>query len=105
MAGYTVFLSILSGWRNGAHILAYYSRQLKSHVFRKSKMQVSNRWLRMSKSAGLVNNGTRGIADLKSYNVDFVEWGNGPPLILVPGLAGGIALVEPLAIELSHHFR
>src|SRR5438034_5714226 len=68
-------------------------------------MQVSNRWLRMSNSAGFVHNGSRGIADLKSYNADFMEWGSGPPLVLVPGLAGGIALVEPLAIELSRHFH
>jgi pimeloyl-ACP methyl ester carboxylesterase len=68
-------------------------------------MQVSNRWLRMSNCAGLASNGLRSVADLKSYNADFMEWGSGPPLVLVPGLAGGIALVEPLAIELSQHFR
>jgi pimeloyl-ACP methyl ester carboxylesterase len=57
----------------------------------------------MSNCAGFANNGTQGIADLKSYNAEFVEWGSGPPVVLVPGMAGGVALVEPLAMELARH--
>ncbi len=66
-------------------------------------MQATDRWLRTSGTANGMLPGIRGIADLKSYNAEFVEWGSGPPVVLVPGLAGGIALVEPLALELARH--
>jgi pimeloyl-ACP methyl ester carboxylesterase len=33
------------------------------------------------------------------------EWGDGPPLVIVPGLAGGIELLGPLARLLSRSFR
>jgi pimeloyl-ACP methyl ester carboxylesterase len=46
-----------------------------------------------------------GHAQLSHYTARFREWGNGPPLILVPGLAGGIGLVTPLAKQLSRYFR
>src|SRR5262249_54030907 len=68
-------------------------------------MQVTERWLRMSGASLRAAHGIRGVIDLKHYNAEFVEWGDGPPLVLVPGLAGGIELIEPLARELAHHFR
>jgi pimeloyl-ACP methyl ester carboxylesterase len=37
--------------------------------------------------------------------VSYREWGEGPPLILVPGLAGGYELLGPLARILSRRFR
>lgn len=33
------------------------------------------------------------------------EGGEGPPLVLLPGLAGGIRLVQPLAERLAEHFQ
>lgn len=44
-------------------------------------------------------------AQLSHYTASYREWGEGPPLILVPGLAGGIDLVAPLAERLAQHFR
>jgi pimeloyl-ACP methyl ester carboxylesterase len=37
--------------------------------------------------------------------VEYREWGDGPPLILIPGLAGGFELLGPLARRLAQHFR
>jgi pimeloyl-ACP methyl ester carboxylesterase len=37
--------------------------------------------------------------------VAYREWGEGPPLILIPGLAGGFELLGPLARLLANHFR
>jgi 3-oxoadipate enol-lactonase len=37
--------------------------------------------------------------------VRYQEWGEGPPLILVPGLAGGYELLGPLARLLASRFR
>lgn len=36
---------------------------------------------------------------------EYVECGHGPPLVLVPGLAGGVDLLEPLIDSLSKHHR
>jgi pimeloyl-ACP methyl ester carboxylesterase len=49
--------------------------------------------------------GQSGCAHLKHYSVNYREWGEGPPLVLVPGLAGGYGLLGPLARFLSPHFR
>lgn len=73
--------------------------------FCESFMQVTQRWLRMSGASLRAANGVRGILDLKHYNAEYAEWGDGPPLVLVPGLAGGIDLVEPLARVLAQDFR
>jgi pimeloyl-ACP methyl ester carboxylesterase len=37
--------------------------------------------------------------------VAYREWGDGPPLVLVPGLAGGFGLLGPLARLLARDFR
>jgi pimeloyl-ACP methyl ester carboxylesterase len=49
--------------------------------------------------------GRSGCAHLTHYSVNYQEWGEGPPLVLVPGLAGGYGLLGPLARLLSGHFR
>jgi pimeloyl-ACP methyl ester carboxylesterase len=46
-----------------------------------------------------------GYAHLTKYTVEYCEWGDGPPLVLVPGLAGGTGLLGPLARCLAPHFR
>lgn len=37
--------------------------------------------------------------------VDLVQWGEGDPIVLVPGLAGGWKLLAPLAACLARHYR
>jgi pimeloyl-ACP methyl ester carboxylesterase len=46
-----------------------------------------------------------GLAHLRHYTASYQIWGEGPPLVLVPGLAGGIELLGPLASLLSSHFQ
>jgi len=53
-------------------------------------------------SAGI---GQSGCAHLKHYTVEYREWGQGAPLVLIPGLAGGFELLGPLARLLADHFR
>jgi len=62
-------------------------------------------WLSASSARYRAGDGTTGYAHLKHYTAAFKEWGEGPPLILVPGLAGGYELLGPLARLLSEHFR
>ena len=49
--------------------------------------------------------GLPGCAHLSNYTVDFCEWGDGPPLVLIPGMAGGYELLGPLAKILARDFR
>ena len=41
----------------------------------------------------LPTSGQSGCAQLTHYTVSYREWGEGPPLILIPGLAGGYGLL------------
>jgi 3-oxoadipate enol-lactonase len=49
--------------------------------------------------------GRTGTAQLRHYAARFSVWGEGPPLVLVPGLAGGTPLVGPLARALARHYQ
>src|SRR4051812_37667429 len=49
--------------------------------------------------------GRTGTAHLRRYAARFSIWGEGQPLVLVPGLAGGMQLVGPLARELAGRFQ
>ncbi len=49
--------------------------------------------------------GREGVAHLSHYSAQFQEWGDGPPLVLVPGLAGGIRLLGPLVKRLEKNYR
>jgi pimeloyl-ACP methyl ester carboxylesterase len=42
---------------------------------------------------------------LTHYTAEYREWGEGPPLVLVPGLAGGYELLGPLARLLARDYR
>jgi 3-oxoadipate enol-lactonase len=62
-------------------------------------------WLASVGAEFSAGNGTSGCAHLKNYTVEYCEWGSGPTLVLVPGLAGGIGLMGPIAKLLAPHFR
>jgi pimeloyl-ACP methyl ester carboxylesterase len=62
-------------------------------------------WLAGSGAEFSAGEGRTGAAHLKHYTARYCEWGEGPPLLLVPGLAGGFELLGPLAGLLARHFR
>lgn len=68
-------------------------------------MRISAAWLESSGAGFGVANGRTGYAHLKNYTAEFCEWGDGPPLLLIPGLAGGYQLLGPLARLLAQSFR
>ncbi len=68
-------------------------------------MKVSSSWLAATGAKYSAGIGRSGIAHLNHYNAEYCEWGEGPPLIIVPGLAGGYRLLGPLARLLSKRFR
>jgi pimeloyl-ACP methyl ester carboxylesterase len=62
-------------------------------------------WL-SANGVGLVPEaGRSGTAHLKHYTARFAVWGEGPPLVIVPGLAGGFELLGPLVRSLAHDFQ
>lgn len=68
-------------------------------------MKASLEWLAASSAQFSAGNGRSGCAHLKHYSAAYREWGEGPPLVLVPGLAGGFELLGPLARILAKKFR
>jgi pimeloyl-ACP methyl ester carboxylesterase len=68
-------------------------------------MKVSADWLEVSGAAFSAGTGETGYAHLKHYTAAWCEWGQGPPLVLVPGLAGGFELLGPLARLLARRHR
>ncbi len=68
-------------------------------------MKVSAEWLEASGAAFSAGTGAAGCVHLKHYTAAYCEWGEGPPLVLIPGLAGGFELLGPLARRLARHYR
>src|SRR3979409_640551 len=68
-------------------------------------VKASAKWLDSSSAAFSAGSGRSGCAHLKHYTAEYREWGEGPPLVLVPGLAGGFELLGPLARLLADNFR
>jgi pimeloyl-ACP methyl ester carboxylesterase len=68
-------------------------------------VKASQEWLAASAAEFSAGEGRSGYAHLKYYTAEYQEWGDGPPLVLVPGLAGGVDLLGPLARLLARDFR
>ena len=68
-------------------------------------MQASLDWLTGSGAEFSPGVGRSGLAHLTHYSARYCVWGEGPPLILVPGLAGGFELLGPLARLLAQDFQ
>ncbi|MCI0685233.1 MAG: alpha/beta hydrolase [Gemmataceae bacterium] len=68
-------------------------------------MQATAHWLWSSGATYRPIDGRTGYAHLTHYTAEYCEWGAGPPLILIPGLAGGIRLLGLLANNLARDFR
>jgi pimeloyl-ACP methyl ester carboxylesterase len=68
-------------------------------------VQATARWLSSTGAAFRPEGGTGGYAQLSHYTAEYCEWGEGPPLVLIPGLAGGFRLLGPLATILARQYR
>ena len=68
-------------------------------------MKATLDWLSASGAEFSAGTGVTGQLHLKHYSATWSEWGEGPPLVLIPGLAGGYELLGPLARILSRDFR
>jgi pimeloyl-ACP methyl ester carboxylesterase len=68
-------------------------------------VKASAEWFAATANEFSAGSGIAGCAQLTHYTAQYCEWGDGPPLILVPGMAGGFELLGPLARLLSRHFR
>lgn len=68
-------------------------------------MLVTENWLESTGATFLPRGGLAGAAHLTHYTVEYRIWGEGEPIVLVPGLAGGLGLLGPLAKILSQHYK
>jgi pimeloyl-ACP methyl ester carboxylesterase len=68
-------------------------------------VRLSNEWLAASGAEFRAGDGRQGVAHLTHYSAEYCEWGMGPPIVLVPGLAGGYELLGPLARILARNHR
>ncbi len=68
-------------------------------------MQATVDWLTASGAEFSPGLGRSGVAHLTHYAARYCVWGEGPPLVLVPGLAGGFELLGPLARRLARDFQ
>ena len=68
-------------------------------------MKASPDWYTAIGAQFSAGSGVSGCAHLRHYTVDYREWGDGPPLVLVPGMAGGFELLGPLARILAKNYR
>jgi pimeloyl-ACP methyl ester carboxylesterase len=68
-------------------------------------VKASTEWLAATGAEFSAGEGRSGFAHLQHYSAEYREWGEGPPLILIPGLAGGMELLGPLARRLASRHR
>jgi pimeloyl-ACP methyl ester carboxylesterase len=68
-------------------------------------VKASSGWLASTGATFRATGGYPGCAQLTNYTVDYCEWGDGPPIVLIPGMAGGYELLGPLAQILAKDFR
>jgi pimeloyl-ACP methyl ester carboxylesterase len=68
-------------------------------------VRATSDWMKLSDSGFGASEGERGYAQLAAYTAEYRQRGTGDPVVLVPGLAGGIGLMAPLARLLAQHFR
>jgi pimeloyl-ACP methyl ester carboxylesterase len=68
-------------------------------------VKASPEWLAACGAEFSAGSGVSGCAQLTNYTAEYCEWGDGPPLVVVPGLAGGFGLLGPLARTLAQRYR
>jgi len=68
-------------------------------------VKASKEWLASTDAQYSAGDGRTGWAYLRNYSAEYREWGDGPPIVLIPGLAGGFGLLGPLARQLARDFR
>jgi len=98
----------LSTWPENGITFANENDYILARILRRrgcQRVQASKIWLSDCGTEFSAGSGTVSYAHLTHYTAEYREWGNGPTLVLVPGLAGGIDLLAPLIRELSSHFR
>lgn len=69
------------------------------------RVLVSEQWIDSKRANFAPEGSVFGAAHLTNYTVEYQVSGAGEPIVLVPGLAGGMGLLGPLAQLLSRDFK
>src|SRR5262249_55792038 len=100
----------VSAWRLAIGI-RFAILNLTSHHFcaaslpRRQSVLVTENWLESTGAGFAPRGGFAGAAHLTHYTVDYRIWGEGDPIVLIPGLAGGMGLLGPLAKLLAQDYK
>jgi 3-oxoadipate enol-lactonase len=76
-----------------------------AHVTEEKAVRASAQWCRRLSERFATRHGRRGIAHLRNYRTEYLVAGDGEPVVLVPGLAGGYELLGRLARILARDFQ
>lgn len=71
-------------------------------------MKATSNWINVANRKFQAKSGSSTFMHLGKYTAELIQTGTGAPIILIPGLAGGVELLGPLARSLSatnHVFR
>lgn len=68
-------------------------------------MKASPEWLSASGAQFSAGIGTAGFVHLPHYTAEYRIWGEGPPLVLIPGMAGSFELLGPFARLLAQNYQ
>lgn len=68
-------------------------------------MLISDQWLQTTGAHFRPESGLSGAAHLTNYTVEYTVCGQGEPIVLVPGLAGGMGLLGPLVRLLAQNYK
>src|SRR6188474_3492363 len=88
----------------GMHIATLASHHFENPAERRGVQATAN-WLSSSGAAFPPIGGEVGYAQLTHYTAEYCELGDGPPLVVIPGMAGGFRLLGPIADYLARNFR
>jgi pimeloyl-ACP methyl ester carboxylesterase len=69
------------------------------------ELRATNLWLSECGAEFSAGSGKSSYAPLTNYTPEYRQWGHGETIVLIPGLAGGIDLLGPLARQLAKRFR
>lgn len=77
----------------------------KDSFIRGFSVKASPDWLLASGARFSPGMGMSGFVHLPNYTAEYRIWGEGPPFVLVPGMAGGFELLGPLARLLARDYQ
>lgn len=91
--------------RRGTDVLSKQLSFVREWRLEGEAVRATDLWFDALGTVGVSRRYQSGQAILSQYTASYREFGQGPALVLAPGLAGGVELATPLAEEMARYFR